>query len=85
MFFGVKGRRGLSLREFKRGAGGAGIEQREMLEGMGGEEPESAHQQNDKDDTAQSHDFFDLKNLPDTDTAAKDSGSNGKRAAAVLF
>jgi hypothetical protein len=38
---------------------------------MRGEVTESAHQQDDKNNHAQFHGFFDLNNLPDTDTACR--------------
>ena len=77
LLFGVVGGRGVGLSEFERRAGavacrmsvGRSAEKRSGK--MGGDEPESAHQQqNDQENPAQSHDSLDLENLPDTDTAA---------------
>jgi hypothetical protein len=57
---------------------------RERIGEVSGEIPEATHQQDDQDDPAQSH-SFDLKNLPDTDTAAKHCVPTGNERLQFYF
>jgi hypothetical protein len=64
LLFAIVLRRGMSLSEFEWRLGTAGIEKREMAQRIvevGGKKPESAHQQNDQDNPAQSHGLQTLK------------------------